>query len=202
MSDKKKTTLTFRLLNKLHLIHDEEKHGRINPFTMVFFAFRTLWRRCIFKFAYNAYIFEFLYKKKLRPAVWRRLGCKVGKNVNIGHQVRVDFGNAERITIDDDAHIANGVTFLCHMRDISSYKVGMIAMDLPAKYGDIHLGKGCYIGINVTIMPGVHIGDGAVIGSCALVTKDVPAYSVAAGVPARVIKTIEKGERDETTDDR
>lgn len=199
MSNTKKTTLTFRLLNKMHLIHDEEKHGRINPFTMVLFAFRTLWRRCIFKFAYNAYIFEFIYKKKLRPAIWRSLGCKVGKNVNIGHQVRVDFGNASRITIDDNAHIANGVTFLCHMRDISSYKVGMIAMDLPAKYGDIYLGKGCYIGINVTIMPGVHIGEGAVIGSCALVTKDIPAWTVAAGVPAKVIKNVEK---DETVDNR
>ena len=198
MSDTK-TTLTFRLLKKLHLMHDEEKYGRINLFTLIFFALRTLWKRCIFKFAYNACIFEFLYKKKLRPAIWRGLGCKVGKNVNIGHQVRVDFGNAERITIDDDAHIANGVTFLCHMRDVTHYHVGMIAMDMPAKYGDIHLGKGCYIGINVTIMPGVHIGEGAVIGSCALVTKDVPAWTIAAGVPAKVIKNVEK---DETVDDR
>ena len=194
MNKEKKTTLTFRLLKKLHLMHDEEKYGRINPFTMIFFAFRTVWRRFIFKFAYNAYIFEFLYKKKLRPAIWRGLGCKVGKNVNIGHQVRLDFGNAERITIDDDAHIANGVTFLCHMRDVHYYHVGMIAMDMPAKYGDIHLGKGCYIGINVTIMPGVHIGEGAVIGSCALVTKDVPAWTIAAGVPAKVIRNVEKDE--------
>ena len=199
MNKEKKTTLTFRLLKKLHLMHDEEKYGRINPVTIIFFAFRTVWRRCIFKFAYNAYIFEFLYKKKLRPAIWRGLGCKVGKNVNIGHQVRVDFGNAERITIDDDAHIANGVTFLCHMRDVNYYHVGMIAMDMPAKYGDIHLGKGCYIGINVTIMPGVHIGEGAVIGSCALVTKDIPAWTIAAGVPAKVIRNVEK---DETITDR
>ena len=120
--------------------------------------------------------------------------------MNIGHQVRVDFGNAERITIDDDAHIANGVTFLCHMRDVKHYHVGMIAMDMPAKYGDIHLGKGCYIGINVTIMPGVHIGEGAVIGSCALVTKDVPAWTIAAGVPAKVIRKVEKDE--ETIVDR
>lgn len=192
-----KTTLTFRLLRKLHLIHDEEKYGRINPFSLVFFAFRTLWRRLIFKFAYNACIFEFLYKKRLRPSIWRGLGCKVGKNVNIGHQVRVDFGNAERIIIDDNAHIANGVTFLCHMRDVRYYHVGMIAMDMPAKYGDIHLGKGCYIGINVTIMPGVHIGEGAVIGSCALVTKDVPAWTIAAGVPAKVMRKVEQ---DETVD--
>ena len=192
MSNTKKTSLTFRLLKKLHLITDEEKHGRINPFTLIFFAFSTLWKRFIFNYAYQAYVFEFLYKKHLRPAIWRSLGCKVGKNVHIGHQVRFDFGNANRITVEDDVVLANGVTLWCHMRDIKSYRVGMKAMDLPAKYGDIHLGKGCYIGLNVTILPGVHIGEGAVIGSCALVTKDVPAWTIATGVPARVVRTIEK----------
>jgi acetyltransferase-like isoleucine patch superfamily enzyme len=197
MSDTKKTTLTFRLLKRLHLIKDEDEYGRINPFSLIGLAFSTLWRRFLFNYAYKAYILEFLYKKHLRPAIWRALGCKVGKNVNIGHQVRLDFGNAERITIEDDAHIANGVTFLCHMRDMKSYRIGMKAMDLPAKYGDIHIGKGCYIGINVTIMPGVHIGEGAVIGSCALVTKDVPAWTIATGVPAKVIKNVEKPKTEE-----
>ena len=159
---------------------------------MIAFAFGTLWRRFIFNYAYKAYIFEFAYKHHLRPAIWRALGCKVGKRVHIGHQVRIDFGNAERITVEDDVVLANGVTLWCHMRDMKNYRVGMKAMDLPAKYGDIHLGKGCYIGLNVTILPGVHIGEGAVIGSCALVTKDVPAWTIATGVPARVIKTVEK----------
>lgn len=192
MNKEKKTSLTFRLLKKLHLITDEEKHGRINPFTMFFFAFKTLWRRFIFNFSYKAYIFEFLYKKNLRPTIWRNLGCKVGKNVHIGHQVRLDFGNAERIIIEDNVLIANGVTLLCHIRDTKNYHSGMRATDLPMKYENIHLGKGCYIGINVTIMPGVHIGEGAVIGSCALVTKDVPAWTIATGVPARVVRNIEK----------
>ena len=192
MNKDKKTSLTFRLLNKLHLINDEEKHGRINPFSLIAFAFNTLWRRFIFNFAYKAYIFEFLYKKNLRPTIWRGLGCKVGKNVHIGHQVRIDFGNAERIIVEDDVLIANGVTLLCHLRDIKDYHIGMKATDLPMKYGDIHLGRGCYVGLNVTILPGVHIGEGAVIGSCALVTKDVPAWTIAAGVPARVVRTIEK----------
>jgi acetyltransferase-like isoleucine patch superfamily enzyme len=187
-----KTTLTFRLLNKLHLINDAEKHGRINPFSLIVFAFSTLWKRFIFNYAYQAYVFEFLYKKHLRPAIWRSIGCKVGKNVHIGHQVRFDFGNAERITVEDDVVLANGVTLWCHMRDMKSYRVGMKAMDLPAKYGDIHLGKGCYIGLNVTILPGVHIGEGAVIGSCALVTKDIPAWTIATGIPARVIKNVEE----------
>ena len=182
----KTTTLTFRLLKRLHLIESEEKHGRINPLSLVWFAVRTLWRRTIFTYAYKAYILEFAYKHHLRPAIWRALGCKVGKRVHIGHGVRIDFGNAERITVDDDVVLANGVTLWCHRRDMSGYRVGTKIMEQPTKYGDIHLGKGCYIGLNATIMPGVHIGEGAVIGSCALVTKDIPAWTVATGVPARV----------------
>ena len=187
-----KTTLTFRLLKKLHLIHDEEKHGRINPFSLVAFGIATIWKRFIFTYAYKAYILEFLYKRKLRPAIWRGLGCKVGKNVHIGHGVRIDFGNANRITVEDDVVIANGVTMWCHRRDMADYRIGKNIQNMPTKYGDIHLGKGCYVGLNVTIMPGVHIGEGAVIGSCALVTKDIPAWTVAAGVPAKVIKEVEK----------
>lgn len=198
MSNKKKTTLTFRLLKRMHLISDEKKHGRINPFSLIWFAIKTLWQRTIFTFAYKAYILEFAYKHHLRPAIWRALGCKVGKRVHIGHGVRIDFGNAGRITVEDDVVVANGVTMWCHRRDMQNYRVGMTAANLPAKYGDIHLGKGCYIGLNVTIMPGVHIGEGAVIGSCALVTKDIPAWTIAAGVPAKVIKNVEK---DETIDD-
>ncbi len=185
-----KTTLLFKILKKLHFIANEERYGRINLFTLVTLTIKTLWRRIIFNYAYKAYILEFLHKKHLRPAIWRALGCKVGKNVHIGHQVRFDFGNTERITVEDDVVLANGVTLWCHMRNIKDYHVGMKAMNLPAKYGNIHLGKGCYIGLNVTILPGVHIGEGAIIGSCALVTKDVPAWTVAAGVPAKVIRQI------------
>ena len=192
MYKEKSTSLTFRILKKLRLINDEERYGSINPFSLLFFVLSTLWRRFIFNFAFKAYIFEFLYKKNLRPAIWRRLGCKVGKNVHIGHQVRLDFGNADRITVEDDVLIANGVTLLCHIRDMKNYHIGMKVTNQPLEYGDILLGKGCYIGLNVTILPGVSIGEGAVIGSCALVTKDVPAWTIATGVPARVVREVEK----------
>lgn len=46
-----------------------------------------------------------------------------------------------------------------------------------------------WIGENVTLLPGVSIGEGAVVGACSVVAKDIPAYSVAVGNPARVIKT-------------
>lgn len=58
--------------------------------------------------------------------------------------------------------------------------------------GEVVIGNNVWIGRNVCIMPGVTIGDGAVIGANAVVTKDIPAYAVAAGVPAKIIKRVEK----------
>ena len=58
----------------------------------------------------------------------------------------------------------------------------------------VTIGNDVWLGRRVIIMPGVNIGDGCVIGAGAVVTKDIPAYSVAAGVPAKVIKSRLKDE--------
>ena len=55
----------------------------------------------------------------------------------------------------------------------------------------VKLGKNVWVGAHATILPGVTVGDNAVIAAGAVVTKDVPAGCVVAGVPARVIKQIE-----------
>lgn len=60
----------------------------------------------------------------------------------------------------------------------------------------IHIGRNVWIGANVTVLPGVTIGDDAVIGACSLVTKDVPANSVAVGTPARVVREIGEHDRE------
>ena len=59
--------------------------------------------------------------------------------------------------------------------------------ELPLK-GDTVIGNDVWIGQNVTVMPGVHIGDGAIIAANSVVTKDIPAYSIAGGNPCRVIR--------------
>lgn len=64
--------------------------------------------------------------------------------------------------------------------------------DAPIKYqgtqyGKISIGEDCWLGTNVIVLPGVTIGRGSVIGAGAVVTKDVPAFSIALGVPARVV---------------
>ncbi|MHB1454297.1 MAG: Vat family streptogramin A O-acetyltransferase [Saccharofermentanales bacterium] len=59
--------------------------------------------------------------------------------------------------------------------------------DLPFK-GDTVVGNDVWIGQNVTVLPGIHIGDGAIVAANTIVTKDIPAYHIAGGNPARIIK--------------
>ena len=63
--------------------------------------------------------------------------------------------------------------------------------DRKNSYAPIDIGQKVWIGSNVTILPGVTVGDWAVIAAGAVVTKDVPAYTVVGGVPAKVIRTID-----------
>jgi acetyltransferase-like isoleucine patch superfamily enzyme len=66
------------------------------------------------------------------------------------------------------------------------------AWELPYIYRPVVLKKGCQIGMGSIIMPGVTIGEGAIIGARSVVTRDVPAWTIAAGSPCKVIKDIEE----------
>ena len=182
------TTWLFRFLKRMGLLGDTHKYGNITIWGLFSLFFNTIWRRIIFNYSYKNLLFEPINKKKLRPRIWRALGCKVGKNVMIGHAVRLDFGNASLIEIKDDVVISNNTTILCHKRDVSNYKSGDKANELPFVYEKVTIGKGCQIGLNCTILPGVTIGDGAIIGSASVVVKDIPAWSIAVGNPAKVIR--------------
>ena len=57
--------------------------------------------------------------------------------------------------------------------------------------GAIHIGKNVWLGAHATILPGVAIGEGAVVAAGAVVTKDVPDHTVVGGVPAKVIKYLQ-----------
>jgi acetyltransferase-like isoleucine patch superfamily enzyme len=69
--------------------------------------------------------------------------------------------------------------------------------DLESSFSKVTIGRGVWIGASVTILPGVEIGDFAVIGAGAVVNKSIPSKSLAVGVPARVIRELEKPARDE-----
>ena len=85
--------------------------------------------------------------------------------------------------------IACGCTFITngHKSTVSVPHIVLGASHINDKSGDIIIGEDVWIGANCTFMPGVNIGRGAVVGTGALVTKDVPPYAVVVGSPAKIV---------------
>lgn len=113
-----------------------------------------------------------------------------GKNIKIGKNVFINSGccfqDQGGIVLGDGCLIGHQTVIATLNHDMRPEKrAGMT----PAA---VVLGKNVWVGAHATILPGVHIGDNAVIAAGAVVTKDVPANAVAAGVPAKIIKMIEE----------
>ena len=112
-------------------------------------------------------------------------GMKVGKNFNRQQGCFIDPSHCFLITIGDDVTMSIRVTVMAH--DASTKKtLGY------TKVGQVHIGNHVFIGANTTILPGVTIGDYAVIGAGSIVTHDVPARTVVAGVPAKEICSVDE----------
>lgn len=116
-----------------------------------------------------------------------------GKNIAVGKNVFINSGckfqDQGGVVIGDGALIGHNVVLatLNHSLAVRDRQ------DLIP--GPIRIGKNAWIGSNVTILPGVTVGDGAVVAAGAVVTKDVPAYTVAGGVPARVLRPLTEEEK-------
>ncbi|MFW5982917.1 MAG: acyltransferase [bacterium] len=125
-----------------------------------------------------------------RAHIWRMTGCNIGKNVFIGWEVYYDVSNAKLISLEDDVTITSRVLILCHRRDMSAYFKFKRYNDLPYLKLPVIIKKGASIGMGAIILPGVTIGEGAIVGAGAVVTKDVPEWTIVAGNPAKIIKDI------------
>ncbi len=191
--EKKKLSTTYKLLRALGFNYSEEEYGDVSLWRVIKQFFRNIKLKTLESMLDWA-ILEPFAPRKLRPFLIRRMGCHVGKNAFFGDYVRMDTSYADMIYIGDYTHITSGCRLLCHQRDLSNYRYGDNAADCGYRTGEIHIGKGVMVGMETMIMPGVTIGDGAIIGAGSLVTKDVPAYTVATGRPARVVKEIAKRE--------
>ena len=130
------------------------------------------------------------FPAQVTTTLHRMRGMHIGKGSKISRSVLIDDSRPDLITIGKNVWVTAGCQLLCHQRDLSLYERGKPVMDLPLKYAPIVIKDGAHIGIGSIIMPGVTIGEGAVIGAGAVVTKDIPDYCVAVGVPAKVIKTL------------
>lgn len=110
--------------------------------------------------------------------IYRRvLGMRVGRHAAFALMVMPDVFFPERITVGDNTIIGYHTTILTHEYLIREYRLG-----------DVCIGSNVMIGACSLILPGVEIGDGAVVAAGTVVTKDVPAGAFVGGNPMRVIR--------------
>ena len=127
------------------------------------------------------------YIKHLREG-----GAKIGERVNIydPRNTYIDVTRPYMIEIGDDVQITRGVTILTHGYDWSVLKGKW--NEVTGSCGEVKIGNNCFIGMQATILKGVHIGNDCIIGANSLVNRDIPDGWVAAGNPAKLIMRVEE----------
>jgi acetyltransferase-like isoleucine patch superfamily enzyme len=134
-------------------------------------------------------------------------GCRIGDNTKIGPFVEVQknavIGSnckiqshsfiCEGVTIEDEAFIGHGVMFINDRYPRSATPEGAMQTEADWQVVPTLVKRGASIGSNATILCGVTVGEGAIVGAGSVVTKDVPPRTVVAGNPARVIRKIKQG---------
>ena len=126
--------------------------------------------------------------KKVDVAVFTPLYINSGKHIKIGKNVFINFDCTflalGGITIEDDVLIGPKVSLITENHPLNpQHRKGL--MGKP-----IHIKRNAWIGANATILPGVTVGENAVVAAGAVVSKDVPDNAIVGGVPAKFIKNI------------
>lgn len=188
------TSTIYKVLKKAGMKYSEGEYGRISAWGAFKRALRNFRNSILLKYCMYSVILAPLNYRLIRPKLWRVMGCKVGKNVFIGYEVWMDIGNTSLIEIEEGVHITNRCLILCHQRDSKNYFRGDDSSKLDYRKEKVVLKRGCMLGMGTIVLPGVIIGEGSLIAAGSVVTKDIPAWTVAAGNPARVIREIKEKE--------
>ena len=131
-------------------------------------------------------------------------GCTIGDHTKIGTFVEIQKGAVigsfckisshsficEGVTLEDRVFIGHGVMFINDLYPRSTNVDGQLQTEAEWTCVSTHVEQGASVGSNATILCGVRIGQRAIVGAGAVVTKDVPADTIVAGNPARIIRTI------------
>jgi acetyltransferase-like isoleucine patch superfamily enzyme len=135
----------------------------------------------------NAYQCSIGDNSKVGAFVEIQKGATIGKNCKISSHTFV----CEGVHIDDNCFIGHGVMFTNDLFPKATNPDGSQQTDSDWTLLETYIKKGASIGSNATILCGITVGENALVGAGAVVTKDVPANTVVAGNPAKIIKNIE-----------
>jgi len=136
-----------------------------------------------------------------QPELVNLYGCSIGddtkigafveiqKNATVGARCKISSHTfiCEGVEIEDECFVGHGVMFTNDVYPSAVNRDGTLQTEADWKVIKTKIKRRASIGSNATIIAGVTIGEGALIGAGAVVTKDVPDFAIAAGVPARVI---------------
>jgi UDP-2-acetamido-3-amino-2,3-dideoxy-glucuronate N-acetyltransferase len=139
--------------------------------------------------------------KILYPELANLYGCSIGagtrvgpfveiqKNADVGAQCKISSHSfiCEGVTIEDEVFIGHGVMFTNGIYPRATTKRGALQSDDDWELTTTLVRRRASIGSNATILAGTEIGEGAIVGAGAVVTKNVPDYAIVAGNPARII---------------
>ncbi len=144
-----------------------------------------------------------------QPALVNLYGCRIGDHTRIGAFVEVQRGASigghckisshsfvcAGVTIEDGVFIGHGVMFINDRYPRAVNEDGSLQTDADWELIETRICTRASIGSNATILAGVTVGEGALVGAGAVVTKDVPAGAIVAGVPAAVIGMVAGSEQ-------
>lgn len=119
---------------------------------------------------------------KIGPFVEIQKDVTVGSNCKISSHTFICSG----VTIEDGVFVGHGVMFINDLYPQAVNEDGSLQTEADWTMVTTRIGRRASIGSNATILGGVTVGEGAMIGAGAVVTKDIPPYGIAAGVPARI----------------
>jgi len=120
---------------------------------------------------------------------------EVQKNATIGKRCKISSHTfiCEGVTIEDYVFVGHGVTFINDTYPRATTPQGELQTEQDWKVGTTLVKQGASIGSGSTILSNLVIGEGALVGAGSVVTKDVPAYAIVAGNPARILRFVRTG---------
>lgn len=141
----------------------------------------------IFAFV-NLYGCEIGDETKIGTFVEIQKGVSIGKRVKISSHTFI----CEGVKIEDYAFIGHGVMFINDLYPRAANADGSLQTEADWEVVPTLIQRGASIGSNATILCGVTVGEGAIVGASSVVTRDVAPYTVVAGNPARLLRSLEK----------